>query len=61
MFIPHFFYVDVPESGTNSDLLYCFPNSGREDNKLISLRGMFLTLSNVMLDVSKHPAKMLVL
>ena len=45
------------DSGTN-DLLYCFPREGRDTNKLVAVRGMFLTLSNVMSDIANYPAKM---
>ncbi|KAF6026528.1 INTU [Bugula neritina] len=49
--------LDSSEDSSTNDLLYCYPHDNREDNKLVAVRGMFLTLSNVMSDISSHPTK----
>ena len=51
-------FVDSTEDSNTNDLLYCYPPEAKDSNKLVAVRGMFLTLSNVMSDISSHPAKM---
>ncbi|XP_067948810.1 protein inturned-like [Watersipora subatra] len=49
--------LDSSEDSSSNNLLYCYPPETKESNKLVAVRGMFLTLSNVMSDISSHPAK----